>query len=400
MNLERLAALVSEENLSTAIEDRIVYGRDASRLEGECLAVVWPSRPEQVAAIVEWGREEGINLVPRGAGTGLCGGAVPYTPSTQEDRKGSVVVDLSRLTKIGPVDVERCRVRVEAGVVLGTLNRHLATNDLLLPVIPGSHQAASIGGMIATDAAGLHAVRYGTMRNWVEEITLVDGLGRVHRLTEEGMNDIVGWEGITGFVTEATVRLIPSPTQRTVSLLSFEDEEALLTQRDRWLADPRLTALEYVNRHAARAIGWEARPHLLAEFDSDGGEIADPQRVAALWRARDGLYPVLARSGYPVIEDPEMNGEGLASLLAWLEAEGIPAFGHLGVGIVHPCFRPDDERVPALYERVAEWGGRVSGEHGIGLKKKDWTDAAFRAEARRLKERYDPQQVINRGKLC
>jgi len=391
MNLERLSALVGAENLSTADEDRLVYGRDASRLEGECLAVVWPSHPEQVAALVEWAREEGIDLVPRGAGTGLCGGATPQR---------SLVVDLSRLTRIESVDVEQRRARMQAGVVLGTLNRSLATSGLSLPVIPGSHRAASIGGMIATNAAGLRAVRYGTMRNWVEEVTLIDGLGRIHRLAENRLDDAVGREGVTGFIIQATLQLAPLPTQRTISLLAFDDEAALLAQRDRWLADPQLTALEYINCHAAAAIGWEARPHLLAEFDSADGEIRDPTRIADLWRARDGLYPVLAGSGRFVIEDPQVEGAGLAALLSWLDAENIPAFGHLGVGIVHPCFHPDDDRVAALYEQVAESGGRVSGEHGIGLKKKGWVDATFRAEVQCLKETYDPQQVINRGKLC
>jgi len=391
MNLARLQTLLGAENVSTSIEDRLVYSRDASRLEGECLAVVWPSHPEQVAALVEWARVEGADLVPRGAGTGLCGGATPQQ---------SVVVDLSRLTHLGSVDVELRRVRVGAGIALGTLNRCLSPYGLFLPVIPGSHRAASIGGMIATDAAGLRAVRYGTMRNWVEEVTLVDGLGRWQRLAGDTLGDAVGREGVTGFIVEATLRLAPLPTQRTVSLLAFDDEASLLAQRDRWLADPRLTALEYFNRHAAAAIGWAPRPHLLAEFDSDGGEISDPVRIAALWHARDGLYPVLAGSGSSVIEDPQVGKEGLAALLAWLEAEEIPAFGHLGVGIVHPCFRPDDARVAVLYEQVAGWGGRVSGEHGIGLKKKTWTNDAFRAEVRRLKETYDPQNVINRGKLC
>jgi glycolate oxidase len=391
MNLERLQMLLGPENVSTSAEDRLVYGRDASCLEGECLAVVWPSHPEQVAALVEWARVEGTDLVPRGAGTGLCGGATPQQ---------SVVVDLSRLTHLGSVDVELRRVQAGAGIALGTLNRCLSPYGLFLPVIPGSHRAASIGGMIATDAAGLRAVRYGTMRNWVKEVTLVDGLGRWQRLTGDTLGDAVGREGVTGFIVEATLRLTPLPTQRTVSLLAFDDEASLLAQRDWWLADPRLTALEYFNRHAAAAIGWAPRPHLLAEFDSDGGEINDPARIAALWRARDGLYPVLARRGYPVIEDPQVEGERVAALLAWLEAEGIPAFGHLGVGIVHPCFSLDDDRVAALYERVAGWGGRVSGEHGIGLKKKTWTNDTFRAEVRRLKETYDPQNVINRGKLC
>ncbi len=391
MNLASLSALVGEANISTTVEDRIVYSRDASRLEGECLAVVWPSHPEQVAGLVAWAEAEDVDLVPRGAGTGLCGGATPQR---------SVVVDLSRLTRIGPVDAEQRRVQVEAGVVLGSLNRRLAPHGLFLPVIPGSHRASSVGGMIATDAAGLRAVRYGTMADWVEEVTLVDGLGRWHHLTGEALRDAVGREGVTGFVVEAVLRLAPRPAQRTLSLVAFDDLAALLAQRDRWLADPRLTALEYLNRHAAEAIGWEARPHLLAEFDSDGGEIGDPDRIAALWQARDGLYPVLARRGYPVIEDPQIEGEGMAALLAWLEAEGIPTFGHLGVGIVHPCFSADDERVAALYERVAAEGGRVSGEHGIGLKKKAWTDAAFRAEVQRLKAQYDPHHRINRGKLC
>ena len=391
MNLERLQTLLGSESVSASVEDRLVYGRDASRLEGECLAVAWPAQPEQVTALVEWALAEGADLVPRGAGTGLCGGAIPQR---------SVVVDLSRLTQVGPVDVEQRRVQVGAGVVLGILNRRLASDGLFLPVIPGSHRAASIGGMIATDAAGLRAVRYGTMRDWVEEVVLVDGLGRRRLPTGDSLGDVAGREGVTGVVVEATVRLAPLPAQRTVSLLVFDDETSLLAQQEQWLADQQLTALEYLNRHAAAAIGWTSRPHLLAEFDSECGKVSDPGRISGLWSARDGLYPLLARSGYPVIEDPQVAGEGLAALLAWLEAEEIPAFGHLGVGIVHPCFRHGDSRVAALYERVAGWGGRVSGEHGIGLKKKTWTDAAFCDEVRHLIEIYDPHNVVNRGKLC
>lgn len=390
MDLERLRAQLGPENVSVSLEDRLVYGRDASRLQGECLAVAWPSRPQDVVAIVAWAGAAGVDLVPRGAGTGLCGGATPQR---------SLVVDLSRLTRIESVDIEQGRARVQAGVVLGTLNRHLRPRDLFLPVIPGSHQAASIGGMIATDAAGLRAVRYGTMRAWVDEVRLVDGSGRQHCLRREGLSDVVGREGVTGFIVEATVRLAPLPRQRSVSLLAFDDESSLLAQRQKWLT-PQLTALEYLNRHAAAAIGWNAQPHLLAEFDSAEGEIADASRIAAIWRARDGLYPLLAARGHALIEDPQLEGEGLAALLSWLDAEEIPAFGHLGVGIVHPCFHPDDERVATLYERVTDWGGRVSGEHGIGLKKKTWTDSTFRAEIRQLKETYDPQNRINRGKLC
>jgi FAD/FMN-containing dehydrogenase len=275
---------------------------------------------------------------------------------------------------------------------------------LFLPVIPGSHQVATIGGMIATNAAGLRAVRYGPMRNWVEAISLVDGLGHLHHLTKATLDDAIGREGVTGFVVGATLRLTSLPVRCTVSLQAFDDEMSLLARRDEWLADPALcsglSALEYLNRHAAIAVGWSPRPHLLAEFESDDGMINDPTLVADLWRLRDGLYPALARKGRHVIEDPQIEGTGQAACLAWLDVEGIPTFGHLGVNILHPCFDPNDDRVAALYERLPGWGGQISGEHGIGLKKKSWTTTEFQADIQRLKKIYDPQNIINRRKLC
>ncbi len=390
MNLESLQAVLGPANVSASLEHRRVYSRDASRLSGDCRAVAFPAHPEHVVALVEWARHERVDVVPRGAGTGLCGGATP---------QHSVVADLSRLSAIH-VDVERQRAQVGAGVVLETLNRRLAPYHLFLPVVPGSHRAASIGGMIATNAAGLHAIRYGMMRAWVDEVTLVDGLGNVEQLNGDTLDDVAGREGATGFIVAATVRLAARPASRTLSFLAFDDEASLLVQRDRWLKNEQLTALEYLNRHAAQAIGWDARPHLFAEFEGNGGDITDPTRIAALWRARDHLYPTLARDDRPVIEDPRVEGEALGDLLTWLDAERIPAFGHLGLGIVHPCFRIHDDRVEALYERVAAAGGRVSGEHGIGLKKKTWVDAAWRTEMRALKEIYDPDHLINRGKAC
>jgi FAD/FMN-containing dehydrogenase len=140
---------------------------------------------------------------------------------------------------------------------------------------------------------------------------------------------------VTGFIVEAVLRLAPLPQQRSVTLRAFDNSGDLLLQRERWLASPNLTALEYVSRTASATIGWEPRLHLLAEFDSSEGLISDPRHITELWRARDGLYPVLARQGYPVIEDPQVNASAdLGALLTWLESESIPAFGHLGVGIM------------------------------------------------------------------
>ena len=109
---------------------------------------------------------------------------------------------------------------------------------------------------------------------------------------------------------------------------------------------------------------------------------------------------MLSHQGLSISEDPSVQGDGLSSLLDWLEAEQIPAFGHLGVGIVHPRFHPGDERIARLYQQLEAWGGQISGEHGIGLKKKAWVSASYRDEIRQLKTIYDPRNVLNRGKLC
>jgi FAD/FMN-containing dehydrogenase len=391
MNVSGLQSIFSVERVSDTIENRLAYSRDASNLSGGCLAVVWPVHLDEICALVEWAGREGLDLVPRGAGTGLCGGATP---------QGSIVVDFSCLTAIGSIDVDRRLIQVEAGVVLDALNRALEPYRLCLPVVPSSHQAATIGGMTATNASGLRAVRYGSMRNWVEAVTLVDGTGHVHKLSGEALDEVVGREGATGFVVNEELRLDDQPQQRSLTVCAFDGTADLLIQRAHWLADPHLTALEYLNCHAAKVAGWPARPHLLAEFEGSGGEIHEPARLAELWRRRDSLGPQLSLQGLSVSEDPQIQGDGLANLLDWLEAEQIPAFGHLGVGILHPRFRPGDERVAHLYKQLEAWGGRISGEHGIGLKKRRWINPAFQEEIRRLKDRYDPGRVINGGKLC
>lgn len=391
MNIAALQKLIGDGQVSNAIESRLAVGQDASGLRGDCLAVVWPDHVDQVCVLTKWARQEGIDLVPRGAGTGLCGGATP-----QE----SIVVDFSRMNAIGSLDVESRRIHVKAGVVLDTVNRILAPSSLCLPVVPSSHMAATVGGMIATNASGLRAVCYGSMRNWIEAVTLVDGAGQIHRLRGEALNDVAGREGASGFIVEAELRLTELPRQPSLSLQAFEGTAALLEQRARWLEDRRLTAMEYLNRWAAQAIGWTSGPYLLAEFEEGAGEIHEPMRMAELWCRRDSLGPQLTQQGLSLSEDPLLESDALAALLDWLEAEHIPAFGHLGVGIIHPRFRPGDERIAVLYQKVEDWGGRVSGEHGIGLKKKAWVSAAYQDEIRQLKSIYDPGKVLNRGKPC
>ncbi|MEN6531656.1 MAG: FAD-binding oxidoreductase [Anaerolineaceae bacterium] len=389
--MDKLESLFQPNQVSNREETRITYSRDASRIQGECLSVVWPETITDVIRLTQWAAETGIDLVPRGAGTGLCGGATP---------QNSIVVDSSRLQKIGARDFQSKLVVVDAGVPLDQFNRILRPDGLFFPVIPGSHRSATLGGMIATNAAGLHAVRYGRMSDWVEEVVVVDGKSEIQRLSVGNRNAFAGREGITGMIVQATLRLTEIPKSRSLTLFSFEHLADMLEQVKQLKTNSALSALEYLNPHAAGLVGWTARHCVLAEYHSAEGEIRDPAEMANLWGARESLSARLTQAGFPISEDPQFPPEALEDNLDWLTVQNIPVFGHLGVGILHPRFLREDARIAELYYRVSASGGQISGEHGMGLKKRQWASEALKSEVLALKRQFDPQNIFNRGKLC
>jgi FAD/FMN-containing dehydrogenase len=389
--MDQLEALFQPTQVSHREETRIAYSRDASRIQGECRAVVWPETVTDVVRLAQWAAETGIDLVPRGAGTGLCGGATP---------QNSVVVDSARLRQIDVLNIQLKQVVVEAGVPLDQLNLYLRSAGLFLPVIPGSHRSATIGGMIATNAAGLHAVRYGRMADWVKDVVIVNGKGQVQRLSGSERSNSAGWEGITGMIVQATLRLTERPDNRSLTLLPHESLREMLDQIDSQKTNPGLSAMEYINPKAAVMVGWAAKHTLLVEYHNTDGEIKDPEEMAIIWGARESLSARLTQAGYPISEDPQIPPEAQEDILSWLTAQDIPVFGHLGVGILHPRFLQDDPRIIELYGWVYAVGGRISGEHGIGLKKRQWASNEMKAEVQILKNRFDPDCVFNRGKLC
>jgi len=389
--METLESLFQPGQMSIREETKVAYSRDASRIQGHCQGVVWPETVRDVVRLAHWAAETGTDLVPRGAGTGLCGGATP---------QNSIVVDSSRLRHISAYDIQSKMVMVDAGVPLDQFNRTLRPDGLFFPVVPGSHRSATIGGMIATNAAGLHAVRYGRMSDWVEEIVVVDGKGEVQRLSAGDQKSIAGREGVTGMIVQATLRLTEIPASRSLSLFSFEHLAEMLKQVKQLKMNSALSALEYLNPHAAALVGWAAKHSVLAEYHSADGEIQDPSEMANLWRARESLSARLTQAGFPISEDPQFPPEALEDNLDWLTMQNIPVFGHLGVGILHPRFLKDDARIAELYRRVSASGGQISGEHGMGLKKRQWASEALQAEVQALKTQFDPHNIFNRGKLC
>ena len=365
--------------------EKLVYRSDASQIKGKVRKVVFPETSERIALLI---RNES-NIVPRGAGTGLSGGAVPLD---------SVVIDLSKMNKIIDIDKVRKIAYVEAGVILGDLNYELSKYRLEFPVQPGSFEICSIGGMIATNAVGVRATKYGRTSDWVYEIEVVTGNGEILKIRKLGMSDFSGMEGITGIITKAKLKLIDKP-ERSASLLKFSSLHEVEEAVKKLKMNKEISMIELIDRVSAKSISLDEEYYLIVEFESERGNLKG-ESYEALLKKRAGMYPALAGLGYTNIEDPKVMMPNLSILEDWLERRKIPFFGHIAEGILHPCFRKNQEGlVGEMMKLVKKIRGQISGEHGIGLKKKEFVDEVDRKILERIKKRYDPKCKLNCGKI-
>lgn len=375
--------------------DCMVYSSDASQIKGSAKAIVWPTGPEQIQKLVHYAVRTKLGLVARGAGTGCAGGAVP---------QDSIVVDMSRMNRIIDIDPDNHLVSVEPGVVAADLNDRLDEYNMFFPIIPASHTTCQIGGMIATDASGTRAVKYGRMSDWVRQLMIIDGTGKILTLKrEEDIKDFCGTEGILGIVIQAKLGITEQIKHSTLSIKTFDDVDKLVAQLDLYKASPAITAIEYFNRTAAELSGLEHKYYLFAEFEDDSGDMKDPLRVEKLWSLRKGLGPALASCSYVVPEDPKIPHENISKFIRWLDNHKVPAFGHIATGIFHPRFKPNQERlIKEMFKEVRRLKGSVSGEHGIGLAKKKFFFEENKEAIQKLKDlkaKYDPEGILNRGKI-
>jgi len=364
-----------------------VYETDASCVEGRAAAVENPATIGGVQNVVRLNSR----VVIRGAGTGLCGGCVPQNGQ-------DVVLDLSKLIKIEKLDKERKTIEVEAGVILDDLQNYLAQFGLEFPVNPSSHEVCTIGGMIATDAVGSRAVRHGKTSNWVNWIEVVDSKGELQRKTRTELSDYSGMEGITGVIVKAGLKLTEKK-QRTASLFSCDDAGEIVEIVRELKRDSSVSMVEFVGRDIAEWLGLEKSYYLIVEFESDFGNLK-AKEYDEIMKMRDKIYPLLADRGYVRIEDPKILIDKFGKLLLWLETKKIPVFGHLGSGIVHPCFSKKQEKlIPEMIKVVKKLGGQVSGEHGIGFLKKEFVEPNDKKILINIKKRTDAGNKFNIGKV-
>jgi FAD/FMN-containing dehydrogenase len=415
------------------------YERDVTgRFGGPAAAVVRPGSGAEVAAVLATCAATGTGVVPQGGNTGLVGGGVP--------RDGEVVLSLARLTEMGPLDPVARQITVGAGVTPAALAAALRGSGLMLGVDLGARDAATIGGMVATDAGGAQVLRHGTMRARVAglEAVLADGsvLRRLSGLAKDNAGYdlpqlLVGSEGTLAVITAVRLALVDAPERLVTALLgvpSFDIAVELVAGARRML--PGLQAAEVFDDAAMKLVSEHlGLPHPLAErhavyvlvetaddvealaatldIDGDVAVADDTARRAALWRYREALNPAVNAAGVPHKLDVSVPLPAMAAFAsaarASVESLGGTAilWGHLGDGNLHVNalgLSPEDERVDAtVLGLVAEHGGSISAEHGVGIAKRPYlgltrTPEELAAMAA-VKRALDPPGVLNPGVL-
>jgi glycolate oxidase len=326
----------------------------------------------------------------RGGGTGLTGGAVP---------QNEAVLDLSLLDKIDNLDVNRRTIEVEAGVILDDLNDYLAQFGLEFPVNPSSHGVCTLGGMIATNAVGSRAIKYGKTSEWINWLEIVNPYGDFERKAKTELSDYSGMEGITGVIAKANLRLSDKPAVFSGDLVVRDYIDEIVNIVRDLKRNQNISMIEFLDKRVSEFVGLPFKYHLIIEYESDEGKIKGAE-FTKLLQTRDKVYPMLAEKGYTRIEDPKILLDRFTKLFNYLESYSIPVFGHLSVGILHPCFTKEQEKlIPEVMQLAKRLSGQISGEHGIGLLKREYVDVNDKKLLAVIKNRLDPANKFNSGKV-
>jgi D-lactate dehydrogenase len=447
--LSALQTQFTPDRLYTDPVDCYAYAYDNSRNFRPPLAVVFPLKPEEVQSVVRLCHEHKVPLVPRGRGTGTAGGSVP--------EQGGIALSLERMNRILKLDPDNRMAIIEPGVLNQELQDALKPKGFFWPPDPSSAPYCSIGGNLATCAAGPHAVKYGVARDHVLGLKAVTGTGDLIKTgcyTTKGVVGydltrlIVGSEGTLAVIVEATLKLTPLPRTTGGITAQFRDTVSCAHAIAAIMAQPFIpSALEFLDNNALNLIRGrhpgmlpeDIRALLMIEVDGSQSEVAEATEAVlkacqldglieareagdtkALWAARKALSPLLRDVApkkinedvaVPVSRLPELLG-GIEQLATRHQIANVN-FGHAGNGNIHVnlLVNPDDpeemKRAEAcldeVFSLVLSLDGTLSGEHGVGMAKRPFVpreiDATTIALMKSVKLAFDPNNILNPGKL-
>lgn len=428
------------------------YGYDNSKLHACPDLVVLPQRPDQIQECVQVCRRYKVPLTTRGRGTNTTGATVPI--------HSGVVLSTERMDRILEMNTPNRNMRVEPGTLNAAVQERAGEHGLFWPPDPGSSDYCTVGGNLACNAAGPRAIKYGTCRENTLELCAITGAGdmiRTGNATSKGVVGLdltrllIGSEGILAIITEARLKLSPAAERTDTIRASYQDTSSAIDAVINILSQNTTPcALEFIDERSLNLIRMQekircesrAKSMLIIEVDgmqqtidadvaaisraannpgcTDLQNASEPQQKKELWLARKVLSQAL-RSFAPdkINEDVVVPVSQLSTLLQELELLSnkfsIPifSFGHAGNGNIHVNLLYDESDkqeaesvrkcLAEIFDLVLRLDGTLSGEHGVGISKRDWIGKEIEPEAldlmRKIKQQFDPDRILNPGKV-
>ena len=451
--IEKLRNVSGAENVLTSKEDLIPYAFDGTAAIKEMPGcVVFAVSTDEVSAVLKLANDSGTPVVTRGSGTGLSGGSVPSGDC--------IVLCTVKMEKILEVDSANLTMTAEPGVTTIQIAEAAEKAGLFYPPDPGSMKISTLGGNVAENSGGLRGLKYGVTRNYVMGMEVVLPDGEVMWLGNKCVKDVAGFslkdvmigsEGALGVITKVLLKLIPKPAAKKTMVATFDAMDAAAqTVSDIIAAQIIPCTLEFLDRttihcvedfakvglpldcEALLLMETDGHPAAVAEEAAKMEELAkangakevrvakDDAEATQLATARRSAFSALARLAPTIIlEDATVPRSELAHMIRFVAEVAkkhelkIGTFGHMGDGNLHPTFLTDErntdemrrvhEAFTEIFDEAIRLGGTITGEHGIGLAKKEFlpkfAGAAQMRVMRELRKALDPKGILNPGKM-
>ena len=453
-DIEFFENLVGKENIYTDKAHKRAYSYDATRTFYEPDAVLFPRNEDDISKILKYCNDNKIIIVPRGAGSGFTGGALPVN--------GGIVLAMEKhMNKIIEIDKENMLAIVQPGVINKDLQRAVEEQGLFYPPDPASEEYSTLGGNVSENAGGMRAAKYGITKDFVMALRAVLPNGDIIRAGKKTIKDVAGYniagiliasEGTLGVITQITLKLLPKPRFAKSYMGIFPDVNSAMNAVFKSLANgANPVAMEFLDSLVVKAVKEKlgislpesAGALLIGDVDGNVEEELEFQlktlkesfkengaldfKVASdkterneLWKARRGASPSITVYGSKKLnEDISVPRSMLPNALEKIYEIGakynlvVPCFGHAGDGNIHVNVMVDGSNeqelenghkaIEEIFKLVVDMGGTLSGEHGIGLSKAEFMNIAFnQAELnlfKQIKEAFDPNNILNPGKM-
>src|SRR3990170_2773646 len=450
--IKELTNIVGKDNIQTSKEDLICYSYDATNQKFLPDAVVFPKNVSEISLILKMANSEGFPVVPRGAGSGFSGGSLPV--------EGVVIVSLERMNKILKIDADNLIAIVEPGAVTGELQWEVEDLGLFYPPDPSSLKFCTIGGNVAEWAGGPRAVKYGVTKDYVLGLEVVLPTGEVINTGTQTIKGVVGYdltklmvgsEGTLGIVTKIILKLLPLPEATKTMLAAFPNMRDAAKTVSKIISSKIIpSTLEFMDKNSISCVegysktglSTDMEALLLIEVDGDSGLIEkqaetikkvcldygakevriakDKREAKELWQIRRAISPSLAKlKPNKINEDIVVPRSKIPDAIIGIREIAkkhnlINAnFGHAGDGNIHVNimidksdkdeFEKAEKAVKEIFELVLDFGGTISGEHGIGISKMPYIGMELSQPAievmKKIKQVLDPKGILNPGKI-